>query len=246
MQTNIIAQSENTPKPEFELKDIPPEFILRIYDKGGKESIFIRLGGLLYLASKMGVFKCETKDVSTQDSEEIKFECKGWIIPSEGYLESKGISEDSPFIEMFKQPVVAHGTTNQWNLKNSMSQFAYVMAETRSVSRCLRILTECPYCSEEEIESYTFSSEELVKNAKVENSTITSASNMLTAPPKEPTTRAQLIRTITDFNIPSSKKNDVKKYIKDFIDSHGANVIANLSDSLLKELYNGIVQMVAE
>lgn len=224
------------PAINFKLKDIPPEFVVIL-----KGNTFIRLGGLLYLASKMGVFKCETKNVS-KSPDEIVFECKGWIIPSEGFLKEKGISLDSPLIDMFKQPVVAHGTTNQFNMNRNMSQFGYVMAETRSISRCLRILTECPYCSEEEIESYSFSSDEVIKNAK--SCSIKSASSMLNKPPSEPTTREQLIRAITDFDIPANKKSDMKEYIKAFLDSHNANILPNLSDSLLKELYNGIVDGV--
>lgn len=235
-------QRNNQPpaKASSKLKDIPPEFVIHL-----DGTPFIKLGGLLYLASQMGVFKCETKDISTHDRE-IIFECRGWIIPSKEYLESKGISDDSPLIEMFMKPVVAHGTTNQFNLATHMNKFSYVMAETRSVARCLRILTECPYCSEEELEAFKYDTQEVIKIANEAGGRITSASDLLKKKPVEPNTRKDLIRAITDFEMPPEKKDDMKAHIKGFFDSHGANVMENLSNVLLKDLYNSLVQMAVE
>lgn len=232
-----MAKTNDTKsEAKFEIKDIPPEYI---YSKGN--NTLVKLGGLLYLASKMGTFRCTTRDVSSSD-DEIIYECEGYIIPSMEYLASKGISADYPLLDMYRLPVIAHGTTNRQNLAPNMVQFRVVMAETRAIARCLRILTECPLCSVEEMNGYTFSEEDILDLAKNPSVCIQSAKDMLGSARVEPKTRMELINAIQAMYT----KNGVKEFVTSYLKSHNANVILNLSDALLKELYNDIVQMVAE
>lgn len=219
------------------MKNIPPEYVLDI--QGAK---FIRLSGLLYLASQQGVFKCETKDVSNPDTDEITYECKGYLIPSDTYLASKGISFENPLIDMFRQPTITHGTTNPDNLKSKMVPFRSVMAETRAIARCLRIITECPYCSVEELGNYNFSAEDAIATAKSAGIELKSASDMLDEPQHEPQTRAQFIDSITKLKT----KEGVNRLIKAYLNENNAMVLNNLNDAKLRELYNNIIQFLAE
>jgi len=202
---------------------------------------FVRLGGLLWLAQQQGVYRCETKDVSTT-SEEIVYECKGWLIPSEKYLEIMGIDKNSPLLDMFKQPVVTHGTTNPDNLKSNMFKFRTVMAETRAIVRNLRILTGCSLCGEDELDSYQFVPEKVIASAKDAGICMTSAVDMLDAQ-AEPKDRKEYIVAIQTM----MKKNEgVEVYVNAYLDAHNANMLINLSDPLLKEVYNKSLELIAE
>lgn len=235
----MTQNTTSTCDSKFRMKDIPPEYVVNI-DNGQ----FIRFGGLLYLANQMGVFKCITKDVSNPDAidGEITYQCEGYLIPSDKYLEQKGIGKDSPFIEMFKLPTITHGTTNPDNLKTRMVPFKTVMAETRAIARCLRILTECPLCSVEELGNYEFSAEEAISVAKSSGIELKSAQEMLNEPQHEPKTRSQFIDAISKLK----KKPGVTEIINSYLGDHSAMIIQNLSDSCLQELYNLIIQFLAE
>ena len=208
---------------DFKLKDIPKDYL--IPQSGGMP--LIRFGGLMFLASQMGVFKCQTKDVTIPKSQEIIFECKGWIIPSKAYLESKGISENSPLMSMFSEPVITHGTTNPINLKEAMQKYNYVMAETRSIVRCLRILTECPYAAEDEVD--------FVKES-IKDSTSTTSS-----PKEDKTSRGIMINFISEQVQPA-----VKSYIASYLKNNNANIVQNLTDVQLNELMNGCTDLSNE
>lgn len=241
--TNKTSATKETSESRFKMKDIPPEYIVRI-PQGDKTAEFIRLGGLLYLAGQIGVFRCQTKDVSlpeTETNHEIIYECTGWIIPSDRYLEEIGISKDSSLMHMFEIPVVMHGIANPDNLKARMVPFRTVMAETRAISRCLRILTGCPMTAVEELGDYNFNAEEVIKTARSAGVDLVSAADVLTAEQSEPKTREEFITAIQSFKVPG-----VKDIIKNFLNDHDALILENLSDSLLRELYNGIVQFAAE
>ena len=232
-----MAKTNDTKsESKFGFKDIPPEYL---YTKG--DNTLVKLGGLLYLASKMGTFRCVTRNVSTSD-DEIVYESEGYIIPSMEYLASKGISTDYPLIDMYRMPVIAHGTTNARNLASNMVQFRVVMAETRAIARCLRVLTECPLCSVEEMNGYTFSEDDILDMAKTTNVCIQSAQDVMKSSRVEPKTRIELINAIQSMY----NREGVKEYASSYFKSHNANVILNLSDALLKDLYNNIIQMVAE
>lgn len=233
----MIQNTTSTCDSKFKMKDIPPEYVL---DLNG--STFIRLGGLLYLIAQQGVFKCVTKDVSLPDSDEIIYQCEGYLIPSDDYLAQKGISKDSPLIEMFKIPTVTHGTSNPDNLKSRMVPFRTVMAETRAVARCLRILTECPLCSVEELGNYEFSAEQAIASAKSAGIQLKSAQEMLNEPQSEPKTRPQFIEAINQLK----KKAGVPDIVKGYLTEHSAMIPQNLSDDKLHELYNTIIQFLAE
>lgn len=217
--------------------EIPKEHLI---SRGDAE--FVRFGGLLWLAQQEGVYRCETVDVSTNPAEEIVYECRGWLIPNNRYLEVMGIDKDSPLIDMFRQPVITHGTTNQNNLKPNMFPFRTVMAETRAIVRNLRILTGCSLCGEDELDSYQFIPEKVIESAKNAGISMTSAVDMLDAQ-QEPKDRKQYIIAIQALE---AKNAGVKSYIESFLDTHNANMLINLSDPLLKELYTKSLELIAE
>lgn len=216
--------------------EIPKEHLV---SKGDVE--FVKFGGLLWLAQQEGVYRCETKDVSTSP-DEIVYECRGWLIPNKNYLEIMGIDENSPLIEMFKQPVVTHGTTNQQNLKANMVPFRTVMAETRAIVRNLRILTGCSLCGEDELDTYQFAPEKVIESAKNAGINMSSAVDLLNAQP-EPKSRKEYIIAIQTME---GKNAGVKAYIDSFLNAHNANMLVNLSDPLLKELYTKSLELIAE
>lgn len=217
--------------------EIPQEHIVERGDVS-----FIRFGGLLFLVNEMGVYRCETKDVSINPAEEIVYECKGYLIPNTKYLNVMGIDEKSPLLDMFRQPVITHGTTNPQNLKSNMVPFKTVMAETRAIVRNLRIITGCSLCGEDELDTYQFVPEKFIDTAKNAGICMTSAVDLLGAQ-SEPKDRKQYIVAIQALE---NKNDGVKAYIKSFLDSHDANMLVNLSDPLLKELYNKALELIAE
>lgn len=216
--------------------EIPSEHLI---ERDG--TTFIRFGGLLYLVNEMGVYRCETRDVSVDPSNEIVYECKGWLIPNDRYIEVMGIDKTSPLMEMFKQPVITHGTTNPQNLRPNMAPHKTVMAETRAIVRNLRILTGCSLCGEDELDSYQFIPEKVIKNSKNSCATLSSAVDMLEQ--TEPRNRGEYIVAIDSMG---NDNAGVKGYIKSFLDAHNANILQNLSDPLLKELYTKSLELIAE
>ena len=216
--------------------EIPKEHLIT---RGDTE--FVRFGGLLWLAQQEGVYRCETRDVSASP-DEIVYECKGWLIPNNKYLEVMGIDKDSPLLDMFRQPVVTHGTTNPDNLKANMVPFRTVMAETRAIVRNLRILTGCSLCGEDELDSYQFIPENVINTAKNAGISLVSAKDMMGAS-VEPKDRKEYIIAIQTIE---SKNAGAKEYIKSFLDAHNANMLVNLSDPLLKELYNKTLELISE
>jgi hypothetical protein len=217
--------------------EIPKEHLIT---RDGVE--FVRFGGLLWLAQQEGVYRCETKDVSINPDVEIVYECKGWLIPNSKYLEVMGIDKESPLLDMFRQPIITHGTTNPQNLRANMAPHRTVMAETRAIVRNLRILTGCSLCGEDELDTYQFIPEKLILTAKNAGITMTSAVDMLDAQ-AEPKDRKQYIVAIESLK---GKNAGVQTYIESFLDGHNANMLVNLSDPLLKELYNKSLELIAE
>ena len=217
--------------------EIPKEHLIT---RDGVE--FVRFGGLLWLAQQQGVYRCETRDVSTSP-DEIVYECKGWLIPNDKYLDIMGIDKDSPLMEMFKQPVITHGTTNPQNLRPNMAPHRTVMAETRAIVRNLRVLTGCSLCGEDELDSYQFIPEKVMKasngTATVE---LTSAKDLLDSQ-VEPKNRKEYIIAIQSI---SEKNSGAQMYVSSYLDAHNANMLVNLSDPLLKELYNKLLELIAE
>lgn len=216
--------------------EIPSEYLV---SKEGTE--FVKFGGLLWLAQQQGVYKCKTRDISTSP-DEIVFECEGYLIPNRKYLEEMNIDPDSPLMSMFSIPVITHGTTNASNTSSLMGKFRYVLAETRAIVRNLRIVTGCSLCGEDELD--TFNAVEAVKTLKKNGVTISSAKSLLdNAKKTEPANRAEFI---TSINSLVSDSKAVAEYCKKFLNDHDANLLVNLSEDLLRELYNNCVQLLME
>lgn len=259
-------------------EDVPPEFIIEMKgkDKNGKETTtkLIRFGGLLYLLDRIGLYRIQTKDVSTpsvtsettqtltenitvdaqgkplanpvqritttvtknKTPAEIRFEATVYVVPSDEYIESKGISKTSPLYNLLLQPTIAHGTTNDNNTKPNMRQFAYVLAETRAVVRALRFATGCSYTAVDEIGS--------IKPEDILNYdgpiTVQTVAEMLEDSVSKPqtvesalTTRKALIGEVDKLR----KTNPVgSQIVADFLDERNKGVVENLDDVALRML----------
>ena len=131
------------------LTNIPEEFVVE-RKANGVTTYFPKMGGLMFLANTMGKPVLQCKNVSTK-SDETVFECSGWLIPNKETLEKLGLTPESPLWDMWKIPTITHGTSNAGNTKDNMLVHATVMAETRAIVRCLRILTGCSYTAYEEL-----------------------------------------------------------------------------------------------
>lgn len=156
------------------LTNIPEEFVVES-TLGGVKQYFPKYGGLLYLANTMGRPVLKTRIIDSKTPGEICAECEAYLIPNEETLKKLGISNiSSPFIDMFKIPVIAHGTVNEKNTRPNMFPHATVLAETRSMVRALRVLTGCSYTAFEEMSESSITGDPLSSNYSV-----SSAADML-------------------------------------------------------------------
>ena len=156
------------------LTNIPEEFVVES-NKGGQTQYFPKYGGLLYLANTMGRPILKTKIIDSKVPNEICAECEAYLIPNEATLESLGITRvDDPFIDMFRMPIIAHGTVNAGNTKSAMMPHATVLAETRAKARALRDLTGCSYTSFEEMQESSLTGDPMTPEY-----TVASAADML-------------------------------------------------------------------
>lgn len=156
------------------LTNIPEEFVVES-TMGGVKQYFPKYGGLLYLANTMGRPILKTRIIDSKTPGEICAECEAYLIPNEETLGKLGITNaSSPFIDMFKIPVIAHGTVNEKNTRPNMFPHATVLAETRSMVRALRVLTGCSYTSFEEMSESSMTGDPLTPNFSV-----SSAADML-------------------------------------------------------------------
>ena len=149
------------------LTNIPEEFVVES-NRGGQIQYFPKYGGLLYLANTMGRPILRTKIIDSKTAGEICAECEAYLIPNEETLEGLGITRsDDPFLDMFRIPIIAHGTSNNGNTKSAMLAHATVLAETRAKARALRDLTGCSYTSFEEMQESSITGDPLTSDFKV-------------------------------------------------------------------------------
>lgn len=167
--------SDNMANMHKVLTNIPEEFVVES-NVGGVVQYFPKYGGLLYLANTMGRPVLKTRIINSTVPNEICAECEAYLIPNEETLTKLGIGSDysSPFIDMFKIPIIAHGTVNAGNTKPKMMAHATVLAETRAKARALRDLTGCSYTSFEEMQESTLTGDSMSPDY-----TVASAADML-------------------------------------------------------------------
>lgn len=202
--------------------EIPGEFILRL-----KDQVFIRVGGLLWLANQMGMLKIVTKNVSTPGVPEVIYEAEGRLIPNATTLENMGYGKDYPLelVQMFTLPTIAHGTCNQDNTKDGMQKFAQVLAETRAIARCLRFLTGCALTAVEEMDS-----SDLAGNMDSPKMVSATAADLLK---NEPGSREEMVKVIADLMDKQPFKAIVDLYCK----QKKAPLFTALKDEEIRELF---------
>lgn len=214
------------------LTNIPEEFVVE-KTSGGTTSYFPKFGGLMYLANTMGKPIISTRNISTK-ADEVVFECNGYLIPNKATLDAMGMDGSSPLIDMWKMPTVTHGTANAKNLNSNMMPHATVMAETRAIVRCLRILTGCSYTSYEEMQESDFNGNTVGTNSTTFKPI--SASEMLLQE-TDNMSREELIKAIAQLMTKQPYKGIIDLYCKE----KKIAMFTGLDDASLKELHRMIL-----
>lgn len=222
-----MVENNQKPKVQFHerLTNVPSEFVVT-----SKNQDFIKLGGLLYLVDKMGIFRC-TFETMKNTPEEVITECKGILIPSESYMDEKGIPEE--FRKMVPETVMtARGVANLKNLRVDMHPHMYTMSESRALSRCLRFLTGCSATSYEEMGAQTALDDAIEAQLNPRSIKVSTAADMLSAMPKNNGSRADMVGALEKAK---QKKENVRTIIN-YLDEKGIAVVGNLSDEQVSEL----------
>lgn len=207
------------------LTNIPEEFVVE-KTSNGTTAYFPKLGGLMYLANTMGKPILATEDISKKP-DEVVFECRGYLIPSKELLDKMGMENDSPLIDMWEMPTITHGTANAKNLSAHMLPHATVMAETRAIVRCLRILTGCSYTSYEEMQESDFNGNKVAEFKPATASEILAQEN-------GEMSREQIIKSISMLMSKQPYKGVIDLYCKE----KKVALFTGLTDADLKELYS--------
>ena len=215
------------------LTNIPEEFVVE-KSSNGTTSYFPKFGGLMYLANTMGKPIITTKNIS-QKADEVVFECSGYLIPNKETLDKMGMDVSSPLIDMWKMPTVTHGTANAQNLNKNMMPHATVMAETRAIVRCLRILTGCSYTSYEEMQEADFNGNH-VGNTVSEFKPM-SATELL-AQESDQMSREELIKSIAQFMTIQPYKGIIDLFCKE----KKIGMFTGLNDDDLKALHKKVME----
>lgn len=248
---------ETTPKFKNIADEIPQEYILDMpfFDKKQQKQVsqkFIRFGGLLYLADQIGIYRVQTTCIGWKPNE-IRYEAKIVMCPSDEYLEYKGITKDNPCLSLLMEPTVMHATATHENTSAMMHKFLEALAETRAVARALRIVTGCPFTAVDELdkrdlkrmaEEADISVESLEDMIEKEQLQTVQSQNKSVDPffgkpvlPDNVVGRPNLIKAIKDAVRTNKGANE---FVKTYLDNHNAMIVENLTNDNLKEVWEKI------
>lgn len=222
---------------------VPASFFVQSND-----ATYIRFGGLLYLANEMGTFRCKTRCIASSETGVI-FECEGYLIPNDSYLAKHGFTQTNNFLSLLNEPVIAHGEASSANVSSSRtSKFKYVMAETRSIVRTLRVLTGCSYTALDELDQSSSAQGEPARaqkgNAEFPAPNGQSAFEMLGSEADSSSfDRSAALSVLQSFKI---SNKGAKEIIVSYLNKKSALVLNNLTDADVKELYGICKKYVAE
>lgn len=248
---------DKTPKFKNIADEIPQEYILDMpfFDKKQQKQVsqkFIRFGGLLYLADQIGMYRVQTSCIGWKPNE-IRYEAKVVMCPSDEYLQYKGISKDNPCVSLLLEPTIMHATATHENTSAMMHKFLEALAETRAVARALRLVTGCPFTAVDELdkrdlkrmaEEADISVESLEDMIEKEQMQTIATQGKTTDPffgkpavPANVTGRPNLIKAIKDGMRTNKGANE---FVKTYLDNHNAMIIENLSDDALGEVWTKV------
>lgn len=228
----MTTNTKSDPRFKNVTDDIPPEYLITL--QGQK---FVKFGGLMYLIHLKGEFRVQTTCIRCSE-EEVCYEAKAWLIPSDDYLASMNITKDNPCLALLMEPVVTHATSNVLNTAGNMKKFRDCLAETRAIARALRILSGCSYTAVDELDRSDF------KNAPKEMFSDTiqvqSVEEMLNAskPPEAPTFRYPVTRDgmIKYLEKAKAEHKGAAEVIISYLDQKNAVLLQNLSQVDLTDL----------
>lgn len=245
-----MAESKSKSEPKFtDAKDnIPPEFIIELpfFDKKtqtNKVQKLIRFGGLQYLMDLKGEYRVQTQ-TTRSTSEEIRYEAKVFVIPSDAYLAEKGISKDNPCLSLLLEPVIMHAVASKDNTSAMMHKFLDSLGETRAVARAFRIASGCPYTAVDELDR-----NDLKKMAAESDISVESLEDMINKEQLETIKKTVPVGAMSRNDMIIHIKNAMKRhkgvneFVKKYLDDHNAMIVENLSDADIKDLHDKSVKL---
>ena len=246
-----MAESKVKSEPKFtDAKDnIPPEFIIELpfFDKKtqtNKVQKLIRFGGLQYLMDLKGEYRVQTQ-TTRATSEEIRYEAKVFVIPSDAYLAEKGISKDNPCLSLLLEPVIMHAIASKENTSPMMYKFLDSLGETRAIARAFRIASGCPYTAVDELDR-----RDLVQKAEETGISVESLEDMINKEQMATIAKKTVpVGAMTRNDMIIHIKNAMKRHkgvnecVKKYLDDRNAMIVENLSDADIKDLHDKSVKL---
>lgn len=231
--------NQSNSKFECAIDDIPAEYVLTL----GKQK-FIRFAGLQFLMDRIGAYKVQTACIRDSDTE-VLYEAKVWVIPSEDYLASKGLTSDSPFLSLLLEPIVMHATVNTSNTSANLLNFRDCLAETRAIARAFRIATGCPYTAVDELDRSDLKN--MAQNGDITIQTIEEMMGEESAPAPAAAPIPVGFRNRSDMiiHINNARKRNkgVDEFLKSYLDEHNVAIIENLSLADIVEVHKKVIAL---
>lgn len=245
-----MTESKSKSEPKFtDAKDnIPPEFIIELpfFDKktqSNKVQKLIRFGGLQYLMDLKGEYRVQTQ-TTRATSDEIRYEAKVFVIPSDAYLAEKGISKDNPCLSLLLEPVIMHAVASKDNTSSMMHKFLDSLGETRAIARAFRIASGCPYTAVDELDR-----NDLKKMAAESDISVESLEDMINKEQLETIKKTVPVGAMSRNDMIIHIKNAMKRhkgvneFVKKYLDDRNAMIVENLSDTDIKDLHDKSVKL---
>lgn len=243
------SKSKSDPKFIDAKENIPPEFIIEMdyFDKKTqtkKVQKFIRFGGLQYLMDLKGEYRVQTQ-TTRSTSEEVRYEAKVYMIPSDAYLAEKGITKDNPCISLLLEPTVMHAVASKDNTSAMMHKFIDSLGETRAIARAFRIASGCPYTAVDELDKRDLKNMADDMDISVESLEDIINKEQLATIQKKDIPVGNMTRNDMIIHIKAAMRRNkgVNEYVKSFLDSHNAMIVENLSDADIKVIHDQSVKL---